>query len=256
MFDLSGKNAIVTGASRGIGLAIARGLAASGARVAISSRSQADCDAVAAELCADHGADAAIAVAADLADRRSLEVLVERTRADLGPIDILIANAAVNPHFGPLSQITDDDFRTLFEQNILANLWLAQMARVDMAARGGGSIVMISSIGGLRGTAATGGYNVSKAADLQMVRNLAVEFGSDNIRVNAIAPGTVKTELARPLWANPDEERKRARATALGRLAEPHEIAGAAVFLASGAASFVTGHTLVVDGGRTINASL
>ena len=252
MFDLSGQVAVITGSSRGIGQAIAHGFAAAGARVAIASRSQADCDAVAAQINAEYGADRAIACAADLADRASLQQLIDTAQARLGPVSILVGNAAANPHFGPIASITDDQFRSVIEQNLLANHWLAQMVLAGMVERGHGSIIFISSVGAFTGSDMIGAYNISKAGLNQMVRNLAVEYGRHNIRVNAIAPGSIRTDLARPLWQDPMKEAKLAQATVLGRIGEAEEIAGPALLLASQAGSFISGETITVDGGRMI----
>ena len=252
LFDLTGKVAIITGSSRGIGLAIAEAFARAGAKVAISSRHQTECDLVAAKINAAHGKGTALACAADLADKASLQNLVDETREALGPMDILVGNAAANTHFGPIATITDDQFRSVLETNLLANHWLVHMVTPEMIARKGGAIILVSSVGGFTGSSQIGAYNISKAALMQMTRNLAVEYGRNNIRVNAIAPGTVRTELARPLWEDPVKEAERANATVLGRIGEPEELAGAALYLASKAGSFTTGHTLVVDGGRLI----
>lgn len=252
MFDLSGQVAVITGSSRGIGQAIAHGFAAAGAHVAISSRSQADCDAVAAQINAEYGAGRAIACAADLADRASLQQLIDTAQARLGPVSILVGNAAANPHFGPIASITDDQFRSVIEQNLLANHWLAQMVLAGMVERGQGSIIFISSVGAFTGSDMIGAYNISKAGLTQMVRNLAVEYGRYNIRVNAIAPGSIRTDLAKPLWQDPAKEAKLAQATVLGRIGEAEEIAGPALLLASQAGSFISGETITVDGGRMI----
>jgi NAD(P)-dependent dehydrogenase (short-subunit alcohol dehydrogenase family) len=250
LFYLSGRVALVTGSSRGIGLAIGEMLADAGAKVAISSRKQEDCDSAATRINSIYGMGRAIACAADLSDKRSLEYLVSTTRAELGPIDILICNAASNPYFGPMSAISDENFQAILAENILANHWLVQMSVPDMIERKDGAIVLVSSVGAYTGSLMTGVYNMAKAALDQMVRNLALEFGPYNIRVNGIAPGSTRTDFARPLWEDPDKEARLANATVLGRIAEPHELAGPALLLASPAASFITGQTLLVDGGR------
>lgn len=249
-FDLSGSVAIVTGSTRGIGLAIAEALVEHGARVAISSRNQDVCDQVSAAINNRH-AGASIGVAAKLSDKESLQNLVEQTRSKLGPVDTLICNAASNPHYGSLSSISDEHFRHIFDNNIVANNWLAQMVAPDMKARRSGSIILISSITGFEGNKVIGAYAASKAAIMQMARNLAAELGPHGIRANCIAPGLVKTDFAKALWDDPDTNREMSAASFFGRIGEPEEIAGAAVFLASPAASFVTGHVLTVDGGAT-----
>lgn len=252
LFDLKGKVAIVTGSSRGIGRAIAEALAAQGAKVAISSRKQASCDDVAAQIDARHGAGTAIAVAASLSSKEALQSLVDETKRKFGKIDILVCNAATNPYYGPMSGISDEQFRKIFENNVLANHWLIQMVTPEMRGRAGGSIIVISSIGGFFGTAEIGAYNISKAADLQLVRNLATELGSDNIRVNAIAPGVIRTDFAKAIYENPQAEAAFRRATPLGHIGEAEDVAGAAVFFASSASRYVTGQHVVVDGGISI----
>jgi NAD(P)-dependent dehydrogenase (short-subunit alcohol dehydrogenase family) len=256
LFDLSGKVAIVTGSSRGIGRAIAEGLAEQGARVVISSRKQDACDAVAVAINEKHGQGQAIAIAASISDKQALQHLVDETRAQLGRIDILVCNAASNPYYGPMAGITDDQFRKILDNNVVANHWLVQMAAPDMLERGTGSIIIVSSVGGLTSSTVIGAYNISKAADLQLVRNLAAEFGPQGVRVNAIAPGLVRTDFARALWENPEILKRVTSVAALKRIGEPNELAGAAIFLASDASSFVTGQTLVVDGGSTFGAGL
>ena len=255
-FDLTGRVAIVTGSSRGIGAATARKLAAQGAKVVIASRKQDACDAVAAEINAQHGEGTAIAVAASISRKDDLQNLVDQTRAQLGPIDILVCNAASNPYYGPMSGISDDQFRKILDNNILSNHWLIQMALPDMRATGRGSVIIISSIGGLQGTASIGVYNISKAADFQLARNLAVELGPDNIRVNCIAPGLIQTDMARALWENEEVMGYVRTVTPLRRIGQPDEIAGAAGFLASDASTYITGQSIVIDGGTTIAAAL
>ncbi|MFT3804216.1 MAG: SDR family oxidoreductase [Burkholderiaceae bacterium] len=252
LFDLSGKVAVITGSSRGIGKAIAEQMAEQGARVVISSRKAPACDEVAAAINARHGAGRAIAVPANLSSKSDLENLVGQTQAQFGRIDILVCNAASNPYYGSLSGISDDQFRKILENNVIANNWLIQMVVPQMAERKDGAIIIVSSIGGLRGSNVIGAYNISKAADFQLARNLAVELGPDNIRVNCIAPGLIRTDFARALWENPETLARHTQHAPLRRIGEPVEIAGAAVFLASAAGSFVTGQAIVVDGGVTI----
>jgi len=252
LFDLSGKVAVVTGSSRGIGRAIALRMAEQGARVVISSRKRDACQAVVAEIEAAHGPGRAIAVAASISVKDDLKGLVEQTEAQLGPIDVLVCNAASNPYYGPMAGIDDDKFRKILDNNILSNHWLIQLAAPSMIARKGGSIIIVSSIGGLKGSPVIGAYNVSKAADMQLARNYAVEYGAHNVRVNCIAPGLIRTDFARALWENPDLLKAANATTPMRRIGEPDEIAGAAIFLASAAGSYVTGQTLVVDGGTTI----
>ena len=256
LFDLTGKAAIVTGSSRGIGRAIAEGLAHHGARVVISSRKQDACDEVAKAINDEHGVERAIAIAASISDKEGLRHLVDETRAKLGRIDILVCNAASNPYYGPMAGISDEQFRKILDNNVVANHWLVQMVAPDLLERGNGSIIIVSSVGGLTSSTVIGAYNISKAADLQLVRNLAAEFGPKGVRVNAIAPGLVRTDFARALWENPEVLKAVTKVAALKRIGEPRELAGAAIFLASDAASFVTGQTLIVDGGSTFGAGL
>ncbi|MBL8331603.1 MAG: SDR family oxidoreductase [Rubrivivax sp.] len=252
LFDLSGQVAIVTGSSRGIGRAIAERLAEHGARVVISSRKQDACDAVAAAINQRHGAGRAVAIAASISSKDALQQLVQRTRDEVGPIDILVCNAASNPYYGPLAGISDDQFRKILDNNVLSTHWLCQMCSPQMIERRSGSIIIVSSVGGLRGNAIIGAYNVSKAADFQLARNLAHEYGPHGVRVNCIAPGLIKTDFARALWENPETLERATKNVPLRRIGEPDEIAGAAVYLASRASSFTTGQVVVCDGGATI----
>ncbi|HEX8382803.1 MAG TPA: SDR family oxidoreductase [Sphingomonas sp.] len=251
-FDLTGRVAIVTGSSRGIGRASAFELAEHGAKVVISSRKQEACETVAAELNGKYGEGTAIAVAANISDKAGLQNLVDETRRAFGRVDILVCNAASNPYYGPQEGIADEQFRKIMDNNILSNHWLISMVAPEMRERGGGSVVIVSSIGGLRGSPVIGAYCISKAADMQLARNLAVEYGPHNVRVNCIAPGLIKTDFARALWEDPEAAERRNAETPLRRIGEPHEIAGAVVFLASDASSYMTGQTIVVDGGVTI----
>jgi NAD(P)-dependent dehydrogenase (short-subunit alcohol dehydrogenase family) len=256
LFDLTGKVAIVTGSSRGIGRAIAEALAEHGARVVISSRKQDACEDVAAAINAAHGEGRATAIAASISDKAALEHLIDETRRRFDRIDTLVCNAASNPYYGPMSGISDDQFRKILDNNVLSNHWLVQMAAPEMLERGSGSIIIVSSIGGLTSSTTIGAYNVSKAADFQLARNLAAEFGPRGVRVNCIAPGLVRTDFAKALWENPDTLKAVTRHTPMRRFGEPREIAGAAVFLASDASTFMTGQALIVDGGSTIGVGL
>lgn len=256
LFDLTGKIAIVTGSSRGIGRAIAEALADHGAKVVISSRKAPACQEVADAINTKHGEGTAIVVPASISSKEELQTLVDETRKQLGRIDVLVCNAASNPYYGPMAGISDDQFRKILDNNVVANHWLISMAAPEMLERGEGSIVIVSSIGGLTSSTMIGAYNISKAADFQLARNLAAEFGPRGVRVNCIAPGLVKTDFAKALWENPDTLKAVTRGTPLRRIGEPHEIAGAAVFLASPASTFMTGQTIVVDGGSTIGVGL
>jgi NAD(P)-dependent dehydrogenase (short-subunit alcohol dehydrogenase family) len=251
LFSLAGKVAIVTGSSRGIGRAIALRLAEHGARVVISSRKADACAEVRDEINRAQGPGAALSIPANISSKDELKHLVDETTQQLGRIDIVVCNAASNPYYGPLGGIEDDQFRKILENNVIANHWLINFAVPQMIERRDGSIIIVSSIGGLRGSPVIGAYNVSKAADFQLARNLAVEYGPHNVRVNCIAPGLIKTDFARALWEDPETLRRRTNSTPLRRIGEPDEIAGAAVFLASQAGAFMTGQSLVIDGGVT-----
>ena len=251
LFDLTGKVAIITGSSRGIGRAIAERMADHGAKVVISSRKAGPCDEVAAEINAAHPGHA-IAVPASISSKSDLQRLVDETRKAFGKIDILVCNAASNPYYGPMAGIEDDQFRKILENNVIANHWMVQMVAPEMVARKDGAIIIVSSIGGLLGSPVIGAYNISKAADFQLARNLAVDLGPDNVRVNCIAPGLIKTDFAKALWDNPDTLKRATSGSPLRRIGEANEIAGAAVFLASAAGTFMTGQAIVIDGGATI----
>ena len=249
LFDLTGKVAVVTGSTKGIGKAIAKELAAHGAKVAITSRKVNVCDAVTQEI-RDSGGEAT-AIPCNISHKDQLEFLVAETRKAYGQIDILVCNAAVNPHFGSALEIPDSAFEKVMDVNIKSNHWLVQMVAPEMMERKDGSIIIVSSIGGLRGSETLGAYCISKAADMQMVRNLSMELGPHNIRVNCIAPGLVKTDFARAIWENPARHDYRKEKTPLRRLGEQRDIAGIAVYMASEAGAWTTGQTVVIDGGVT-----
>ncbi len=251
LFDLHGRTAVITGSSRGIGRAIALELAKHGAQVVISSRKQDACDVVAADI-NSRWPGRALAVAASIAVRSDLERLVTRTQEEYGKVDILICNAASNPYFGPTAGITDEQFEKTFRNNVMSVHWLVNLVSAGMIERKDGVIVMVSSIGGLRGSPVIGAYNITKAADMQLARNLAVEYGASNVRVNCIAPGLVRTDFARALWENAENLSAALKGTPLNRIGEPEDIAGVAVFLASHAGRYVTGQTIIVDGGATV----
>ena len=249
-FSLDGRVAVITGSSRGIGRSIAEHMARHGARVVISSRKQPACEEVAAGIRSAGGE--AVAVPANIADKAQLEQLAAAARAQWGRIDVLVCNAASNPYYGPMSGLPDETFHKVLQNNIVSNLWLANLVLPEMAQRRDGAVIIVSSIGGLKGSATLGAYCVSKAADMQLARNLAVEWGAHNIRVNCIAPGLVRTDFARALWDNPELLARTEAVTPLRRIGEPDDIGGIAVFLASRAGAFVTGQTIVADGGITI----
>jgi NAD(P)-dependent dehydrogenase (short-subunit alcohol dehydrogenase family) len=250
LFDLEGKVALVTGSTRGIGLAIARELAAHGAKVVVSSRKADACERARDEIVAAGGE--AFAFACNVGHKDQLQALVDATLAHYGAIDVLVCNAATNPYMGPLQKISDEAFDKIMGTNVRSNVWLCNMVIPQMAARGGGAVILLSSIASIQGTRLLGAYALSKAADSQLARNLAVEWGAKNVRVNCIAPGIVRTDFAKALYENPQIHKMAVAHYPLGRLGEVEDIAGAAVFLAARAGAFVTGQTIVVDGGTTI----
>ena len=249
-FAMAGKVALITGSSRGIGRAIAEAFAEAGASVVVSSRSQDACDRVARAIRA-RGAEAA-AIACNVSDRDAIDALATETIERLGSIDVLVGNAAANPWFGPLLEIEDRAWDKVMGTNVRSNLWLCNRVVPGMAERGAGAVILVSSIAAFKGDASLGAYAVSKAAELQLVRSLAVEWGPAGVRVNAIAPGLVRTHFARALWEDDARREARERVTPLRRIGEPEDVAGAAVFLASRAGAYVTGQCIVVDGGLTI----
>jgi NAD(P)-dependent dehydrogenase (short-subunit alcohol dehydrogenase family) len=249
-FDLSGRVAVITGSSKGIGRAAAEIMAGLGAKVVISSRKADACEAVAATIKSRGGE--AIVIPCNISRKEEIEGLVKGTLKHWGRIDTLVCNAAVNPYFGPLEKIPDDAFDKIMSSNIKSNLWLCNYAIPGMADAGGGSVVIVSSIGGLRGSAQLGAYGISKAADMQLTRSLAVEWGPRNVRINCVAPGLIKTDFARALWEDPDRLKRTVATAPLRRIGEPNEIGGIVAFLASPLASFMTGSVIVADGGVTI----
>jgi len=252
LFDLSGKVALVTGSTKGIGEAIVHRLAEHGAKVVVSSRKADACEKVADDINKARGKEVAAPIPANINYKEQLEQLVAKTREKWGKIDILICNAALNPYYGSSLDIPDDAFDKIMGANIRSNHWLSQMVIPEMKERKDGSIIIVSSIGGLRGSPVIGAYCISKAADMQLARNIAVEYGPHNIRANCIAPGLIKTDFAKALWDNPETLKRSTAGAPLRRIGEPDEIAGAAVFLASKAGSFTTGQVIVCDGGATI----
>lgn len=250
LFDMTGKVALITGSSRGIGRAIAERMAELGAKVVISSRKADACEEVARMITARGGT--AIAHAASISDKAALQGLVDRTIGEWGRIDVLVCNAAVNPYYGPLLEITDEAFDKIMASNVRSTIWLGKMVIPQMAERNDGAVIVISSIAGLKGNTMLGAYGISKAADFQLVRNLAVEWGPSNVRVNAIAPAIIRTDFARKLWEDPQIYANAVKGYPLRRIGEPDEVAGAAIFLASRAGAFVTGQVITVDGGMTI----
>jgi len=250
-FDLTGQVAVITGSSRGIGRSAAEIMASLGAKVVISSRKADACEAVAAAIRTAGGE--AIVIPCNISRKEEVEALVKRTLEQWGKIDTLVCNAAVNPYFGPLEKIPDEAFDKIMSSNIKSNLWLCNFAIPGMAEKGGGSVVIVSSIGGLRGSTMLGAYGISKAADFQLARSLAAEWGPKNVRINCVAPGLIRTDFARALWEDEKNLKPRLVTTPLRRIGEPDEIGGIVAFLASKAASFMTGTVVVADGGVTIS---
>lgn len=250
MFDLTGKTALVTGGTSGIGLAICKAFGAAGAEVIASSENGDACRETESDLRKSgynaHG------LQCDVAERDNIEHLVETANARTGGIDILVCNAGVEGPVGPVGTSRTQDFQKLFAINLESAVWLSGLLAPDMAKRNGGSIILMSSLSGLRGNKAIGSYAMSKAALAQLARNLAVEWGSSNVRANAISPGLIRTPFAEKLIANDEFMQRRLRMTPLNRVGEPEEIAGTAVYLASKAGAFVTGQNIIVDGGTII----
>lgn len=252
LFDLTGRVAVLTGASKGMGLAMARAIAAHGARVMLSSRKRDQCEAAAASINEAVGDERALWTTCNTGRKEDLEALVAAAHDRLGPIDIVVGNAATNPFLGPMSEIPDDAYDKTMNTNVRSNHWLARMVAPDMVAKGGGSMIFTSSVGAFTASTTIGTYHVSKLALLGLVRNLAAEYGPPGIRANAICPGLIKTDFARALWEDPERARRTVEAIPLGRLGEPDDVAGAAVFLASDASRYVTGQALTVCGGRNM----
>ena len=248
-FDLRGKVAIVTGATRGIGRSIAEHLGAAGARVVVSSRTAQACDEVAQSIRA--GGGQAMGIAANISKKPELEELVRRTIEEWGRVDVLVANAATNPYYGPLAGASDEVFDKVMRNNVQSNMWLANMVLPGMAGRKDGAVIFVGSIGGFRGRATLGIYGMSKAAEMQMARCMALEWGRHNIRVNCIAPGLIRTDFSRAIWENPKLLAKREELLPLGRIGEPDDIGRIAVMLASKAGAFITGQVITADGGET-----
>ncbi len=251
MFDLSGKVAIVTGGSKGIGRSVCENMARAGARIVVTSRKLDACEEVANNIC-DEGGEA-IAIASSLGKQDTLKAMVDQTIETWGKVDTLICNAAINPYYGPLADLSNEVFDTMMHSNVRDNLFLCKQVLPGMAERNDGSIVVISSVGAIRGNSIIGAYGMTKAADMALVRNLAVEWGKKNIRVNCVAPGLIKTDFARALWENPQTRAHLEKMTPLGRVGEPDDIGLLVTFLATRGGDFITGETIVADGGMSIS---
>jgi len=254
LFDLDGKTAVITGSTKGIGKAIAQRMAEHGANVVVSSRKEDACKEVADEINATWAkkGNKAVPIPCHIGHKEQLQGLVDKSTAAFGKIDILVCNAAVNPYYGPSKDIPDSAFDRIMESNIRSNFWLCHMALPQMVERKDGAIIIVSSLGGLRGNTTLGAYGISKAADMQIARMIAVEYGPHNIRANAIAPGLIRTDFARALWEDPENLKRRTATTPLRRIGEPDEVAGVAVMLASPAGNFISGQTIVIDGGTYV----
>ena len=250
MFDLTGQVAVITGSSRGIGRATAECMARAGAKVVVSSRKPAACQAVVDAITAEGGE--AIVVPCNVSEKEQLQNLIDQSVARFGRLDILVCNAAVNPYFGSMAKMPDEVYDKIMNSNVRSNFWLCNMAAPHMVASGGGSIIIVSSIGSRQGSPTLAVYGMSKAADSSLAMSLAVEWGADGIRANCIAPGLIKTDFSKALWENETLLKHVEQGTPARRMGEPADIGGVAVFLASRAAAYITGQTLIVDGGITI----
>ena len=253
LFNLKNKSILITGSSRGIGKSIAHQCALHGANVIISSRKLDACEKTANEINNEVGNEVAFPIVANISDESQLDLLVESTRKQLGKIDVLICNAATNPFMGSMLDMPSEKFDKVMNNNIKSNQVLCNLVLPEMIDRNDGAIIIISSIAAIKGSPILGAYNISKAADVMIVKNIAAEFGNKNIRANSIAPGLIKTDFAKALWENPDILKAVLSTTPMQRIGEPNEIAGVAVMLASDAGNYINGQTIVVDGGTTIS---
>ena len=253
LFNLKDKSILITGSSRGIGKSIAHQCALHGANVVISSRKLNACELAAQEINDSVGKNVAFPISANISDEDQLKELVVLTSERLGKIDTLVCNAATNPFMGSMLDMPNDKFDKVMNNNIKSNQILCNLVLPEMIERKDGSIIIISSIAAIKGSPILGAYNISKAADVMIVKNIAAEFGHKNIRANSIAPGLIKTDFAKALWENPDILKTVLSSTPMQRIGEPDEIAGVAVMLASDAGNYINGQTIVVDGGTTIS---
>ena len=252
LFDLTGKIALITGASRGIGQAIAEAYASAGAKVVLASRKQAGLDAVAEKIRASGGD--ALPVATHTGEPEAIQALIRQAVEAYGGVDILVNNAGTNPHFGPLMTSEDSQWDKILDVNVKGYFRMIKACLDSMISRGGGKVINMASVAGLSPQPGMGIYCVSKAGVLMLTRVLAVELAPHNIQVNAIAPGFVKTQFSRAIWDNPAFYEMTINQVPQKRIAEPGEIVGAALYLASAASSFTTGATLLIDGGQLSGA--
>ena len=251
LFNLKNKSFLITGSSKGIGKSIAFHAADHGAQVIISSRKIDACKETANEINEHCGAEVAFPIQANIAHEAELNNLVDQTNKLLGKIDVLICNAATNPFMGSMADIPSDAFDKVMNNNIKANHILTNLVTPQMIERKDGVIIIISSVGGTIGSNLIGTYNISKAADIQMVKNIAVEYGHHNIRANTVAPGLIRTDFARGLWENPVIHEQYTKTHPMRRIGEPDEVAGAVIMLSSDAGKYINGQTIIVDGGAT-----
>ena len=249
LFDLKGRVALLTGATKGIGFSMAEGLAQHGAKIVVSSRKIDQCEVAAAKINEKCGEAGATGIACNVGYKEDLENLVAETRNRIVPIEILVCNAGINPFYGPMSEIPDAAFDKIMGSNVRSNHWLCQMVAPDMVKKRKGSMMITSSTGAFSGSENLCTYNISKLADIALVRNLAVEFGSKGVRVNAICPGLIKTDFSKALWDNAKAHEAAATTTPLRRLGDPEDLKGIAVFLASDASEYITGQAMTVCGG-------
>ncbi len=254
LFDLSGKVALLTGASRGMGRAMAMALADHGAKVMVSSRKLEPSQAVADEINRRCGEQRAFAFACNAGYEDQLRALVDATRAQIGPIDVLVGNAGVNPYYGAQLDISDEAYDKTMSTNVKSNLWLARLVAPDMLAKGRGSMMFTASVGAFIPSLTLGTYNISKMALISLVRNLAAELGPKGVRVNAICPGLIRTDFAQALWNNPEAQRRALEDIPLRRLGEAEDLGGLSVFLASDASAYITGQAITIDGGTFMRA--
>jgi NAD(P)-dependent dehydrogenase (short-subunit alcohol dehydrogenase family) len=253
-FDLSGKVALITGASRGIGLAVAQAYAAAGAKLVIASRKQEGLDLAAARL-QERGAEV-LPIAAHTGSGEAIQSLVDQAVARWGGIDILVNNAATNPHFGHIMTAQESHWDKILDVNVKGYFRVVKACVPFMKKRGGGKVINMASVAGKEPQPMMGIYSVSKAAVIMLSKVLAAELAQDNIQVNSIAPGFVKTSFSRALWQNETIYDTVVKANPQRRMADPDEIAGIALYLASPASDFTTGATFVIDGGQLVGSSI